>query len=241
MNTYFVNSSLKFGNAIYDNLSLKNTDAEIDKTERKYPASTIVHERYKIRETLHAFQDVGPLVASGLLESERPFKLGLKEFPLHIELGQYQLCKTDIVADVGTGAGLVPRLLSRAGVKCYANALGLLGRVAYLERMHATLPDSLARRLTIVKGSKKSAMLPEASVDVVNISNTFHHFRKASDMLSSISASLRPGGRVLVLEHFADLEVSFEPSGDGYGCKRSQPFQTHVDAFTKAGFKMTRV
>lgn len=248
LDLYLYGSPIKYERAIMENVILRDPDYFIDRAERKDTSSKSLHETLRLRGTLHAFQDVGPLAMDRIVEPEWPLKLSLDESLIHQELGKYRLKRGEVVADIGTGMGIIPRILGRVGVEhTYANEIGAIGLGLpvgypnYHKRMKESLADSLAQRLEVVKGTKKKTNHPEASCDVILIRNTYHHFTNPEEMISSIKTSLAPKGRVLVVDHYLDfkLEKVDELPLDLY-CEKSQPFQTHIDAFTTLGFKMIR-
>lgn len=240
LDSILIDSPVKYSSATFNGFMSRNPSYYVEKAEKKDPDAKQLHDSLRLRETLNAFHDIGPLAYQFLIEPEWPLKLNLKAMPLHQELERYQLRKDDIVADVGTGFGVIPRILGRVGVHCYANELHLLGWADYLDRMRFNLPDSLAKRLTVVHGNRKDAKLPAHSVDVILLRKVFHHMSKPTAMLTSIKPALNPGGRVIVVEHYLDYYEKTEYPGPLYACKKIQAYQTHVNAFVEAGFKLVR-
>ena len=103
------------------------------------------------------------------------------------------------VADVGAGTGLFTRLL--------ASQVGPSGKV-YAVDIAKTFVDhvvlsSHARGLKQVEGivcTADDAMLPPASVDLVFICDTYHHFEFPHKTMTSIANALKPGGRLALLD-----------------------------------------
>ena len=54
--------------------------------------------------------------------------------------------------------------------------------------------------VTVVAGTEKSPLLAPDSVDLVFICATYHHFTHVAETLASIRDSLRPGGRMVVVD-----------------------------------------
>ena len=103
------------------------------------------------------------------------------------------------VADVGAGTGLfVPLLASRVGVSGRVYAVDIVPAfVAHIERR------ARAAGLTQVRASlcsQDAIELPSASVDMVFVCDTYHHFEHPSATLESIRTALRPGGELVVLD-----------------------------------------
>jgi len=103
------------------------------------------------------------------------------------------------VADVGAGTGLFTRL--------FARAVGPDGKV-YAVDISRTFIDNVLRTsraqgLNNVKGivnSQTDTGLSPASVDLVFLSDTYHHFEYPEKMLTSIRRALKPGGILVIID-----------------------------------------
>lgn len=103
------------------------------------------------------------------------------------------------VADIGAGTGLFTRMFSEK--------VGERGRVVavdiaepFLKHIAVTSAESGQRNVETVLSTAESAELPENSVDVAFICDTYHHFEFPFKMLASIHRALKPGGRLLVID-----------------------------------------
>lgn len=104
------------------------------------------------------------------------------------------------VADIGAGTGLFTRLL--------AAEVGPRGRVfavdiapKFLEHVAKTCKDAGLQNVTTVACTPTSTELPPGSIDVAFICDTYHHFEFPQKTLASIHQSLRPGGRVILVDY----------------------------------------
>ena len=103
------------------------------------------------------------------------------------------------VADIGAGTGFFSLL--------FAEAVGLKGRV-YAVDIERNFVQSIRTRaqglglkqVTGVVNTARSTLLPVDSVDLVFISDTYHHFEYPRSMLASIHAALRPSGELVVID-----------------------------------------
>jgi ubiquinone/menaquinone biosynthesis C-methylase UbiE len=103
------------------------------------------------------------------------------------------------IADIGAGTGLF--------VASFARAVGPAGKV-YAVDISPRLTDHLRKRaaddgltnVDVILSTEQSAKLPEKSVDVVFVCDTYHHFEYYDVMLASIFRALRPGGQLIVIE-----------------------------------------
>ncbi len=103
------------------------------------------------------------------------------------------------VADVGAGTGLFTRL--------FAAAVGEKGKVYFVDivpKFIKHIEETCAKDgIKNVKGivcNPSSAELPENSVDLVFICDTYHHFEFPFRTMASIHRALRPGGKVVVVD-----------------------------------------
>jgi ubiquinone/menaquinone biosynthesis C-methylase UbiE len=103
------------------------------------------------------------------------------------------------VADVGAGTGLFTRL--------FAEKVGPAGRVyavdislGFLKYIASEARKRGLKQVVTVLGSQLATNLPKESVDVVFMSDTYHHLENPDDLLASISQALRPRGKFVVVE-----------------------------------------
>lgn len=138
------------------------------------------------------------------------------------------------VADVGAGTGLFEPLL--------ATAVGMQGRVYAIdivpdfvehitERAAERGLDQVEARL----GNERSIEMPAASVDVVFVSDAYHHFEHYEDMLASIHGALVPGGKLVIVEFDRVEGESPEFVLEHIRASKEQ-FTREIEA---AGFRMT--
>jgi predicted methyltransferase len=119
------------------------------------------------------------------------------EVPLLMDLLELKPGMT--VADVGAGFGAwtsqFARLLGPAG-HVFSNDIGGPQLLA--------LRDAVARNgltnVTVVQGSAGATNLPRACCDGILIRDAYHHFTQPADVLRSVVASLKPGGRLAVVD-----------------------------------------
>lgn len=103
------------------------------------------------------------------------------------------------VADVGAGTGLFTVL--------FAQAVGPQGTVYAVdiapEFVGRTVARAQAEGFDNVKGvvnDQRQAGLPPGAVDLVFMSDTYHHFEYPQAMLASLHQALRPGGMLVVVD-----------------------------------------
>jgi predicted methyltransferase len=103
------------------------------------------------------------------------------------------------VADVGAGTGLFTRL--------FAREVGPAGKVyavdiapKFVEHVEKTCKGAGLANVRGVVCTPTSVELPESSVDLVFICDTYHHFEFPQRTLASIHRALRPGGRLVLVD-----------------------------------------
>ena len=104
-----------------------------------------------------------------------------------------------VVADIGSGTGFFTRLMARQ--------VGKTGRVYavdiapnFVEASVARARDHGMHNVVGVVNDQHSVRLPDNSVDLAFISDTYHHFEYPQSTMRSIHAALRPGGELVVID-----------------------------------------
>jgi len=115
------------------------------------------------------------------------------------------------VADLGAGAGyFTSRLARRVGPK------GKVIAVEIQQTMLDLIGDDLKRRnitnVELVLAGERDPRLPEGALDLVVIANAYHEFSAPEAILAAVRRSLKPNGRMVVLEYRKeDVYTPLEP------------------------------
>ena len=137
------------------------------------------------------------------------------------------------VADVGAGTGLFTRLIApKVGEKGTVYAVDIAQRF-----VTHTLLSTRARGLKNVKGivcEQDDAKLPENSVDVVFLCDTYHHFEFPAKTMASIHKALKPDGRLYLLD-FERIEGTSSDWILNHVRAGREVFQSEIE---KAGFEL---
>ncbi|HLG96163.1 MAG TPA: class I SAM-dependent methyltransferase [Bryobacteraceae bacterium] len=113
---------------------------------------------------------------------------------LHLEPGQS-------VADIGAGTGYFTVRLAKSAVAPKVYAVDIEpSMVKYIQERAA---KEVLRNVVAVQASADSANLP-APVDLVLIVDTYHHIGNREDYFRRLGKSLRPGGRVAIIDFRKD-------------------------------------
>ena len=117
-----------------------------------------------------------------------------------IALNVLQIAKGSTVADIGAGSGYITvRLAQRVGPTGHVFAtdvqpqmLNILGRRLVAQKI---------ANVTLIEGTFDDPKLPPASVDLILMVDVYHELSQPQAMLRHLRASLKPGGRLVLLEY----------------------------------------
>lgn len=109
------------------------------------------------------------------------------------------------VCEIGAGDGelsiAAARLVGPNG-RVYTSELG----EDRLRALRRRVGDSELPQITVVDGEANRTNFPDSACDALFMRNVYHHFADPSKMNASIAASLKPGGKLAV--------VDFAPPGE---------------------------
>jgi precorrin-6B methylase 2 len=144
---------------------------------------------------------------TGLTDAQ--LKAATIELPRLVEVLELKPGMT--VADVGAGFGAWTMRLSRwlgpAG-RVYATDVG----AAQLAALRETVQRDGLTNVTVIEGGSSTTNLPALCCDAILIRDVYHHLTQPDDIVRSIAASLKPGGRLAVID-FPPRPNSEVPSG----------------------------
>ncbi len=105
-----------------------------------------------------------------------------------------------VVADVGAGTGYMSlRMAKRVGPtgKVYANDL----QPEMLRRLRENAAKAGITNIETVQGEEADPKLPAGRMDLVLLVDVYHEFSKPLEMIDKIRESLKPSGRLVLLEY----------------------------------------
>ena len=137
----------------------------------------------------------------------------------------------ETIADIGAGTGYFTlRLAQRVGPK---------GKVIAVEIRQEML-DLIARRnlknVSLVLDTETDPKLQPATVDLAFVANSYHEFTHPRDMMTAIRESLKPNGRLVVIEYAKEREDD-DPTA-GVATMSAPQLRSEIESF---GFKLERV
>lgn len=109
------------------------------------------------------------------------------------------------VADVGTGVGYMLPFLSKA--------VGPSGKVYgedifpdFLSQAAATIERNKLSNTSLVTGTDRNPSLPQNCCDLILILDAYHHFDYPAETLAALKKSLKPNGRLALVEYYKSRE-----------------------------------
>jgi predicted methyltransferase len=115
------------------------------------------------------------------------------------------------IADVGAGFGAwtmeFSRVIGPAG-RVYATDIG----DAQLAALRDTIQREGLTNVTVLEGAVTATNLPALCCDAILVRDAYHHFTEPEGMVQSLAASLKPGGRLAIVD-FPPRPNSSVPSG----------------------------
>lgn len=111
--------------------------------------------------------------------------------------------KGSAVADIGCGAGYMTwRLAERVGPAGKVYAVDIQSKM--LDLLRRNMADRHLANVIPVLGAVDDPKLPPNALDLVLMVDVYHEFSEPQQMLRHIRESLRPNGRVVLLEYRAE-------------------------------------
>ena len=103
------------------------------------------------------------------------------------------------IADIGAGTGFFTMLMAQQ-VGPFGKAYAVDISPEFVEAIETRAKGQGIDNIVGVVNDQKSVRLPRNSVDLVFISDTYHHFEYPQSTLRSIHRALRPDGELVVID-----------------------------------------
>jgi len=105
-----------------------------------------------------------------------------------------------VVADIGAGVGYMSLRMAKRVSKVYANDL----QPAMLDRLRQNAAKAGIANVVTVVGDVADPKLPANTMDLVLLVDVYHEFSAPQQMLRKIRETLKPDGRLVLLEYRAE-------------------------------------
>lgn len=140
------------------------------------------------------------------------------------------------VADLGAGSGYFTRR--------FVEAVGETGKVYVIDVEPEALKyveESLSRmhrrfEAEFILAKPNNPKIPAESVDLIFVCDTYHHLEDRADYFRNVKTSLKPGGRIALIDFYHD-----ERSGDlGFPKGHLVPREKVIEEMTAAGYRLSK-
>lgn len=146
-----------------------------------------------------------------------------------------ELQKGSVVADIGAGDGdqtlAIADYIGPDG-HIYSTELG-----SELEELRDAIKNSDTNNVTVIEGDPKKTNLPKHCCDALFLRRVYHHFDYPDSINASLWQSLKPGGRIAIID-FEPRGTEASPEGRDTGSQHGVKTNTVVQELKKAGFTL---
>jgi len=152
---------------------------------------------------------IGQLAAQQTALTDAQLKAAEVEVPQLVQLLELKPGMT--IGDVGAGFGAWTMRFSRwtgPSGRVFATDIG----APQLAALRESIKREQLGNVTVVEGAPASTNLPAACCDAILVRDAYHHFTQPDEMIRSLAASLKPGGRLAIID-FPPREKTEVPAG----------------------------
>jgi len=149
---------------------------------------------------------------------------------LHLEPGM-------MVAEVGAGTGYFTRQIAGL-VAPEGKVLAVDIIPEFLEELATRAEAAGIDNIEVILGDLTDPKLPQDSVDLIFLGDSYHHFGEPIPMLQHMRAALKPGGRMAIVDWERAANPSFERAGLDWESHIRLGSQGVIDEVTSHGFRL---
>ncbi len=139
------------------------------------------------------------------------------------------------VADIGAGTGLFTRLMAQQ-VESQGKVYAVDIAKEFVDHVVESCKEQELNNVVGVVCPPDSVNLPDQSIDVAFVCDTYHHFEFPHKSMTSLRRALRPGGRVIVID-FERIEGVSSEFILGHVRAGKEVFQKEIE---EAGFELVQ-
>jgi predicted methyltransferase len=145
-----------------------------------------------------------------------------------------------VVAEIGAGGGEITTMIARqvgASGRVFTTELG----ADRIKKLRGAVEQADAGNVTVVEGDPNRTNLPALCCDAIFMRSVYHHFADPGAMNRSLLDSLRPGGRLAVMDFRPPKAEADSPAGRDEDGHHGVTADTVVKELTEAGFERLEV
>lgn len=139
-----------------------------------------------------------------------------------------------VVADIGAGDGdqtlAIARHIGPEG-QIYSTELGSES----VQELQEAIDEEGISNVNVIEGHPRRTNLPEECCDALYLRRVYHHFDDPESMNASLFQSLKPSGRIAVID-FEPRGSETDPEGRDSGSQHGVTAETVVSELKQAGF-----
>lgn len=147
-----------------------------------------------------------------------------------------QLTEGSVVADIGAGNGgqtlAIAEHIGPSG-HIYSTELG----EESLEELRENIEWENVGNVTVLEGHPSQTNLPDECCNAIYLRRVYHHIGDPPSMNASLFQSLKPGGRLAIID-FEPRGDEADPGGRSSGGQHGVTAETVVEELTSAGFTL---
>ena len=140
------------------------------------------------------------------------------------------------VCEIGAGDGEMSIAAARkVGSKgrVYTSELG----ESRLKKLKEKIVASGLEQITVVAGDAAATNFPDAACDAIFMNDVYHHLTNPAAMIRSMSAALKPGGRLAVVDFTPPGQEAARPADRGKDGMHGVKPETVTREMQEAGFE----
>ena len=184
------------------------------------------------------------LIVPAALDAQRPANLVRQELDQAARevptlAGVLSLTPGMSVADIGSGGGAMAVTMAKwlgAGGRVYATDVA----AAQLAEIKGAVAKEGLTNVLVLEGATRATNLPDGCCDAIFMRDVYHHLTSPLEFGASLLSSLKPGGRLAVMDFEAEpgsrLPNGVPENRGGHGI----PPTVIVSELTQSGFRHVR-